>query len=1002
MKALPNLVFGITVISSWSIAAAAEIRFNRDIRPILSENCFQCHGPDHNARQANLRLDREEEAVAAGAIKPGDPGNSKLVQRIRASDPVRLMPPSWSNKKLSDEQKDLLTRWIKQGAQYEPHWAYIKPERPEAPEGPAAIDHLVNRKLEEKALRPVSQADRRTLARRLSFDLTGLPPSPETVDAFVNDSDARAYERLVEKFMSSPQFGERMAVHWLDLVRYADTMGYHSDVPISMYPYRDYVIRAFNENKPFDQFTREQLGGDLLPNPTTWQRVASGYNRLNRMTNEGGAQPGEYLVRYLSDRLRATSTVWLGSTLGCAECHDHKFDPFTTKDFYQFAAFFADIEEVGVYVGTWEFGPRVRVPTPEGEQEIAGIDREIAKLEQKGKGQLSPGQTEMEDFARYVVREDIESWVAPKVRELAAKSKSKFRRHEDGTIEIKGEAPDTDIHRADLNLGPGKVTAIRLEALQFPTNPFPRPLLDAEKGFMLTRFTVEIVRRRSRPQPIPIVAAFDNGHEERRSALYALDDNEQSGWGRSGEVGDPLPQALFLLESPLELRPGDVLRVRMYYESKPAPSRFRLSVTDAAFPEFVPGKNVEEAVLAKGDLTADQQTALKEHFLSITNGNSNWKQILELERQRQVVFQEGGDCLTTHAVEARTVRVLPRGNWMDESGEIVEPQAPHFLKQIPIRNGRLTRLDLANWLVDRGNPLTARVFVNRLWKAFFGTGLSKILNDIGSQGEAPQNQDLLDWLAVEFMESGWDVKHILRTMLLSETYRRSSEPTEELKAGDPYNIYHGRQSATRLDAEFIRDGTLSVSGRLNPTIGGPSVKPYQPAGYYKELNFPKRTYKADLNENQFRRGLYTHWQRQYLHPSLMAFDAPSREECVADRSISNTPLQALTLLNDPTYVEAARTFAKRILKSAETDTGARLDFAFRHAFSRNAEAEEREVLAQLLKSQREHFKNHPEDAENLLSVGISEVPEDLDVSDLAAWTSVARAIFNKHEFIMRY
>ncbi len=994
MNTLPNLVLAITLISSWSIAAAAEIRFNRDIRPILSKNCFQCHGPDRNARQANLRLDKEEEAVAAGAIKPGDPDNSKLVERIHASEPVRLMPPSWSNKKLSDAQKDLLTRWIKQGAQYELHWAYIKPERPEAPEGPAAIDQLVDRKLEEKSLQPVGQADRRTLARRLSLDLTGLPPSPETVAAFVNSSDARAYDKLVKRFMSSPQFGERMAVHWLDLVRYADTMGFHGDVPIDMHPFRDYVIRSFNDNKPFDQFTREQLGGDLLPNPTTWQRVASGYNRLNRMTNEGGAQPGEYLARYLSDRLRATSSVWLGSTLGCAECHDHKFDPFATKDFYQFAAFFADIEEVGVYPGTWDFGPRVRVPTPEGENEIAGIDREIAKLDQEGKGQLAAGQTEMADFARHV-RENIERWVAPKVRQLSAKSKSKFRRHKDGTIEIKGEAPVTDIHRADLKLDSGKVTAIRLEAFQF----------DTEKRFNLTGFTVELLRRRSRPQPLPIVAAFDNGHDDRRNALYALDDHNQSGWAQSGEPGDPSPQAIFLLESPLETSVGDALRVRMYYEwehETKAPSRFRLSVTDAAFPEFAPGKSVQEAVLAKGGLTADQQTALEQHFSTTTNGNSNWKQIRELERQKQVVVQGGGDCLTTHAVEPRTVRILPRGNWMDESGEIVEPQAPHFLKQIPIRNGRLTRLDLADWLVDRDNPLTARVFVNRLWKTFFGTGLSQILNDIGSQGEAPQNQDLLDWLAVEFMESGWDVKHIVRTMLLSETYRRSSEASAELKAGDPYNICYGRQSATRLDAEFIRDSALAVSGLLNPAIGGPSVKPYQPPGYYEELNFPKRTYKADLNENQFRRGLYTHWQRQYLHPSLMAFDAPSREECAADRSLSNTPLQALTLLNDPTYVEAARGLAKRILKSGETGTGARLDFAFRHTFARNAQAEEREVLAQLLKSQREHFTSHPEDAEDLLSVGISEVPEDLNLDELAAWTSVTRAIFNKHEFIVRY
>ena len=913
------------------------------------------------------------------------------------------MPPPWLNKKLTNEQKELLTRWIKQGAQYEPHWAYIKPQRPEAPRGPPAIDYLVNRKLEEKDLQPVGQADSHTLARRLSLDLTGLPPSPETVDAFVNDSAAIAYERLVDKFMSSPQFGERMAVHWLDLVRYADTMGFHGDVPVSMYPYRDYVIRAFNENMPFNQFTREQLGGDLLPKPTTWQRVASGYNRLNRMTNEGGAQAEEYLARYLSDRLRATSTVWLGSTLGCAECHDHKFDPFSTKDFYQFAAFFADIEEVGVYSGSWDFGPRLRVPTPQGKKQIARIDREIARLELKGRGQFLPNQAELERFARYI-QETNESWVVPKVRDLGAKSKSKFRRHKDGTIEIKGKPPDNDTYRADLKLGPGKITAIRLEVFQSPTSASLGSSSDAEKKFMLTRFTVELVRRRSRPQPIPIVAAFDNGHEERRSVLYALDEHKHSGWGRLGTTGDSL-QAIFLLKSPLEPRSGDVLRVRMFYEEgswKPAPSLFRLSVTKAAFPEFTSRRITEEEIMEQGNLNASQQSVLKEQFLNITKGNSYWRQIRELERKKQVIFQEGGDCLITRAVKPRTVRVLPRGNWMDESGEIVGPQTPHFLKQIPNQNSRLTRLDLANWLVDQDNPLTARVFVNRLWKAFFGTGLSKILNDIGSQGRAPLNQSLLDWLAIEFMESGWDVKHIIRTMLLSATYRRSSKPSKELESGDPYNIYHGRQSAIRLDAEFIRDGALAVSGLLNLTIGGPSVKPYQPAGYYKEFNFPKRTYKADLNENQFRRGLYTHWQRQYLHPSLMAFDAPSREECAADRSISNTPLQALTLLNDPTYVEAARTLAKRILESGETDTSARLNFAFRHAFSRNVQDEEKKVLTQLLKSQSKYFKNNLEDAENLLSVGISEISEDLDVSDLAAWTSIARSIFNKHEFIMRY
>ena len=433
------------------------------------------------------------------------------------------------------------------------------------------------------------------------------------------------------------------------------------------------------------------------------------------------------------------------------------------------------------------------------------------------------------------------------------------------------------------------------------------------------------------------------------------------------------------------------------------PSRFRLLATDSAFPEIPASGKLREAVLAEGDREPEQVEVLRQAFDRIVGGNANWREIRALERRKKALGDRAYESLVAKAVaEPRKVRVLPRGNWMDESGREVEPQVPHFLGPISTVNRRLTRLDLSDWLVDPENPLTARVFVNRLWRIFFGTGLSKMLDDVGSQGEPPANQELLDWLAVEFVESGWDVRHMVKTMLLTETYRRSSEPSGELLTHDLSNRLHGRQTMARLDAEFVRDNVLAVSGLLNRTLGGPSTKPYQPPGYYEELNFPKRVYEPDLNPNQFRRGLYTHWQRQYVHPSLMAFDAPAREECAAERPVSNTPLQSLVLLNDPSYVEAARSFAARILREAGKSDRKRIDFAFREAFARPALPEERAVVLGLLQSQRRHFASEPARAEQLLASGISPLPEGLGLPELASWTGVARALFNKHEFLMRY
>lgn len=998
----------MTLAALWIAAASAaeRVEFNRDIRPILSENCFSCHGPDGNARQAGLRLDQRGEALSRGVIEPGDASASRLVARIRQENPVLVMPPIATDKKLTDTQKDLLTAWIDQGAEYQEHWAYIKPKRPRAPDGPAGIDHLVGAKLDEAGLQPVGEAKRRTLARRLSFDLTGLPPRPGEVETFVRDRRPDAYERLVDSFLESPHSGERMAVHWLDLVRYADTVGYHGDVPVTVYAFRDYIVRAFNENKPFDVMTREQLAGDLLPDPGPWQMVASGYNRLSRMTNEGGSQAKEYLAKYAADRVRNVSTVWLGSTLGCAECHDHKFDPFLAKDFYSMGAFFADIEEMGVFSGNGNWGSRIRVLDGSAEAEMSEIESRIAWLQGEGRKDLPAGPDGLEELASYL-RRNLLSWRAlDPDRVWTDCSHPDFNECDQFDLEVEGDSvvrlvtagekkPRESIHRIEMPLKAGTLTALALEV--YPTGDFG--------SFYLSEFEVRLLDREEWPVRVSLAGLLPDREGPGSMLRDTLDGNYHTGW-QGDWAQDRFRTAVFVFEEPLAVRQGERLQVSLIshaHRQRVPPSRFRILGTDAAFPEIPAYGDLRDAVLATGPRSTEESAALKSAFDRIVAANAGWREIRILERRAKLLRDQAHETLVARAIdEPRAMRVLPRGNWMDDSGEQVEPQVPEFLGGTPGEEGRLDRLDLAEWVTSSENPLTARVFVNRLWKMFFGTGLSKVLDDVGSQGEPPVNQKLLDWLAVEFMESGWDVRHMVRTMVTSQTYRRSSEPSDELLARDPYNRLHGRQTMMRIDAEFVRDNALAVSGLLNRRIGGPSVKPYQPAGYYKELNFPKRVYEPDMNPNQFRRGLYTHWQRQYLHPALMAFDAPAREECAAERAVSNTPLQSLVLLNDPSFVEAARVFAARILREGGRRDAKRLDFAFLEAFSRLPLPSERDIAVSLLKRQRERFGAEPGRAQALLATGISRLPRDIPAVELAAWTSVARALFNKHEFLMRY
>lgn len=974
----------LTVLVALASASAAEVGFNRDIRPILSNNCFHCHGPDAGNRKANLRLDERAVAVERGAIVPGDLENSSLAQRINAEHEMLQMPPVYSNKKLTEEQKQLLLEWIKQGAPYEDHWAYRPPVRPKVEaQGAAALDHLLNQRLEEEGLSPVSRADRATLARRLSLDLTGLPPDPQLVARFEADDNPDAYRKLVDELLASRHFGERMAVYWLDLVRYADTTGFHNDVPYNVYPYRDYVIRTFNQNKPFDQFTREQLGGDLMENPSDEQLVASAYNRLNRLTTEGGAQAKEYLAKYASDRTSTTATVWMGSTLGCAECHDHKFDPFLTKEFYQIGAFFADIEEVGVFSRDGNYGPRHRVLRQQDRTEAARIEARLQELRAAGDLEIT---AKTHRAVKKYLNKTAGSWRAlnpTKAYDDCADPdvdgcEKLDLEAQDGSFiaaRLKGdEKPRESVHVSEIALDKETISALMLEI--YPAEGFDE--------FALSHVRAQLIGRGERPLNIRFSDLVADRETEKYPLRDTLEKNPHSGWsGKPGEEG--VRRAMFVLEQALKARPGETLRVTLTYNgrsSKAIAGRFRLSATDLEFPELP----------SDGD-----------RFQEITGGKAKWLEIRPLERRLKTLWDKADEVHVAHAVEEpREVRILARGNWMDDSGEIVQPQSPKFLGEIPNPEGRrLNRLDLGTWLASKDNPLTARVFVNRMWRMFFGIGLSKSLDDVGSQGEPPVHPELLDWLAVEFMESGWDVKHLIRTMLLTDAYQRSSSPSAELREKDPYNRLYGRQAMFRLDAEFIRDSALQVSGLLNRQMGGPSVKPYQPEGYYIELNFPKREYEPDYDANQFRRGVYTHWQRTFLHPSLMAFDAPAREECTAERPVSNTPLQSLTLLNDPSYVETARALASRMLAASE-DTDERINFAFRRAFSRSATDDERAVLSDLVQSQQTIFESSPEQADDLLSIGISPRPARADATELAAWTMAARAILNKHEFVTRY
>ncbi len=1248
------------------VKPGSEVNFNRDIRPIFSENCYGCHGPDENRRKAGLRFDQKDGAfkqLKSGdfAIVPGDLTASKLVYRITASDEDDRMPPLKTGKHLTPRQIDLLRRWIAQGAQWQGHWAYLKPQRPPLPPVKNKrwlrneIDAFILARLEKEGLNPSCEADKVTLIRRVTFDLTGLPPTLAEVDAFVADPDPDAYERLVDRLLASPALGERMAEFWLDLARYADTNGYHIDNHRDMWEWRQWVINAFNANMPFDEFTVEQLAGDMLPHAALEQKIASGFNRNCMVNFEGGADPDEYATKYIVDRVDTTAIVWLGTTLGCAECHDHKYDPFSQKEFYQFYAFFNNVPEKGLDGSKSNPVPSLKVPSPAQQARLEEKKQAVAALEAKLKQRLEEKNPALEAaqaaWEERLTQAVLNEWSVVEPLEASSENGATLTRLPDQSVLASGKNPDTDTYTISLQTPLKDITGLRLEALTHESLTAKGVARSDNGNFVLTGLEVEAERAPSdQPEPEPEPAAFGVWHalgpfkapdvnagfgrpyiEEPKvdlgktyadgtlrwtekpdwkdgeihkltgdvAATYlyrtitvktprpmllslgsddgiqvwlngqkllskdvsravapdqekvvaqlspgenqlllkinnrggdyafyfkperqlptnypvafaaaiadysqkdfsvqaALDKKPDSGWAVDGhkEGNRVNRQAIFLARQPFGFAAGTRLKVRLKFGSKfkqHTLGRFRLALSSATnLTELgdVPAKVQSFWFKPPDQRAADQKTELTKYY----RGRSV-PEIVQLDKDliaRRDELKKFDDSIPQTMVmeemdKPRDTFILIRGNFQNK-GEKVTADVPRSWPPLPVGAPK-NRLTLARWLVSPDHPLTSRVTVNRFWQMLFGTGLVKTSNDFGSQGDWPSHPELLDWLACEFRDGpdatpcsspplpsngrgvrgeglgewrgvrgeglggsrgstatqiavnaqsqhdllspslssrggegetaaaspasdrrpqAWDIKHLLRLIVTSATYRQSAVVTPSLLERDPYNRLLARGPRFRMDAEMIRDSALAVSGLLNRKLGGESVRPYQPPGLWEAMafggEFSSQTYVQSHGPDLYRRGIYIYWKRSVPYPSLITFDAPSREVCTAQRPRTTTPLQALVLMNDPAFVEAARGLAERVLKEGGHDIQQRLVFAFRLVLARAPSKQELQILQRVYQQELENFRKDKKAAADLVSIGESARPAGVDVSELAAWTALGNLLLNLDETITK-
>jgi hypothetical protein len=1039
-KPLLAALFAAVLLPAYGLRAVDEplpkvVEYNRDIRPILSEHCFLCHGPDAGRRKAKLRLDVEESALAdrggTPAIVRGHPERSEVFRRISTDTDGERMPPPKSGRRLTQRQVTLLGRWIEQGAKWQKHWSFLPPLRPELPTVADRhwprneIDHLVLARLERDGLRPSPEADRVTLLRRVNLDLVGLPPTPAEVDAFVNDRAPDAYEKVVDQLLASPRWGEQMAARWLDAARYADTNGYQSDGERFMWRWRDWVIDAFNANMPFDRFTIEQLAGDLLPSPTLSQRIATGFNRNHRGNGEGGVIPEEYAVEYVVDRVDTTATVWLGLTLGCARCHDHKYDPIRQKEFYQLFAFFNNVPERGKAIKYGNSPPVIKSPTPEQQRRLAKLKRELADAEQTWQHlqpRIDQVQTVWEkahpslDPTPWMPQQDLLAHFPLDGRQ----EKGTFRGDPKRVAGRQGWATAFDGH-SFLDAGDiGKFGFYDRFSLAAWIKPeagnggvIVSRMTDADQadGYSLHlvdgRLQVNLVKRwLDDAIRVQTEERVESGRWQHVLATY--DGSRLAGGVRVYIDGRPAKLQVLLDDLNQTFETKQPLRIG----GGAGPSgRFHGAIQDVrVWNDVVCGEAVAiaatpepiDAILA---LRANRRThgqAAKFRAWFLEEGWSELQaELRRIDQLRRRIRALDDSIPTTMVMEEmsrpRDAFVLMRGEY-DKHGEKVAPAVPAILGTLQA-DGRPNRLALAHWIVSPDNPLTARVTVNRWWQTYFATGLVKTVEDFGSQGEWPSNPELLDWLATEFVRTGWDVKAMQRIVVTSATYRQSSRVTPELLARDPDNRLLARGPRVRLPAETIRDQALFASGLLVERLGGPSVKPYQPPGLWKEL--ADTDYIPDHGESLYRRSLYTFWKRTVAPPGMTTFDAPLRETCVVRQTRTNTPLQALALLNDVPYVEAARFLAQRAMREGGSTPATRLTWAFRLAMAREPRPAELRVLVEGFDSHLDRYRKDRSAAERLLAIG--EKPADcrLDPAELAAYAGVCSLILNLDEVVTK-
>jgi mono/diheme cytochrome c family protein len=1122
--------------------ASDPVDFSSQIRPIISGKCFSCHGADEGSRKAKLRLDLRDEAIkdrkGIRAIVPGDLANSEMVRRITAADPDDVMPPPKTGHKLTESEIELLKRWIQQDAPYTPHWAFVKPERPPLPKvgmkswPKNALDRFVLAKLEKNGLKPSPPADRYTLIRRLSLDLTGLPPTPQEVEAFVNDHQRDATERLIDHLLGSPAYGERWARVWLDLARYADSAGYGSDpLRLDIWPWRDWVIKALNRNLPYDRFTIEQIAGDLLPGATEEDQTATGFHR-NTMTNtEGGTDDEEYRVAAVKDRANVTAQVWMGLTMGCAQCHSHKYDPITHREYYQFFALFNQTEDNDQP----DEKPTLPLPSQAQREKMDELKAQMASLEKERGLTTAEFETELADWEEAQAKGV--DWIALEPFDLKSSGGTTLSPLPDHSILASGTAPDADTYTVKARANATNLTAVRLELLPDPSLPQQGPGRAAETGkAVLTEFRLALRSPKTEPPRARYVrvelpgaqrilslaevqvfngsenvasrakasqSSTDGGAEASRAVdgntdgdfasasttltraqdspwweldlgaetpleelalwnrtdlglgtrladfkVLALDAQRKTVWEKS--VGSPPNPVAFLrvsAEKEIKLQNasadfgekdyeaakaidgntdakngwsiGDktgqahaasfevegnpfeesgalmIFTLVQKYGTNHMLGHFRISATTQSLPVRELPERIKEILAVKPEERSDEQrAALADHFRdlapSLAKVNQRLKKLRkDLDDIKPVALPVMRELA---ADKRRETHILNKGNFLDP-GEKVEPGVPAAFHPFP-SGAPADRLGLAQWLVSRDNPLTARVAVNRLWAQLFGIGIVETEEDFGTQGSLPSHRELLDWLAVEFMDDGWDMKAILKTMVMSAAYQQSSRVTPVLLERDPRNRLLARGPRRRLDAETVRDEALALSGMLSRKLGGPSVYPWQPDGLWQAAFNDQRNWQTSQGEDRYRRGLYVFWRRSVPYPSMATFDAPSRETCTVRRIHTNTPLQAFVTLNDPVYVEASQALGRRLMKEGGQSVADRVRFGLRLCLARPPSAVQVNTLVDLYEKELAHYRGQEAEAKKLATEPLGPLPENMGVAEAAAWTSVANVLLN--------